>query len=472
MLPKFLPILVPTLMAGGRGYTQQVLSAFGPNVIAYWPLLDLTGSQATDIGPHGYHGSYSGPTLNNDTAPDGSPAPTFTTDDIVNLYSAGMASAFDGTKGTLSIFFKLADASYWLDGAAHNMVRFAPTAANTNEIRLYKTTVDNTLVWSYRAGGTNKQRSLGSQSSLSWNCITIAWDAVADAVQFYLNGAPGVEQNSLGTWSGSPGSANSVAGAFNTSLTLPWEGSLAHVLLLNKKVSDTEAALLFPFDYSTTPRLLFTTDGGFDTQYNNMYPILSAKNIPMTAYIVTDWVGTAGYCTVEQLTTLQNAGWDIANHSKTHPESPGTQFGDLTQAEQETELSSAKSALEGWGFTDASMHFAAPQASYSVTTIAAMNATGILSNRNTLAQLFTPKSVNPFEISSYQITANTSVETAKGWIDAAIAQNKIVSILLHETVESSPTTFQWTNAQLTELAAYIETVGIQTITITDLYALF
>ena len=46
--------------------------------------------------------------------------------------------------------------------------------------------------------------------------------------------------------------------------------------------------------------------------------IANDKGIKLSFAMVKDWVGTSGYCSLEEIKSLQNSGHDILNHTKSH----------------------------------------------------------------------------------------------------------------------------------------------------------
>ena len=66
-----------------------------------------------------------------------------------------------------------------------------------------------------------------------------------------------------------------------------------------------------------TPTMI-TFDDGLESVYTVAFPMMKAKGIPGTVFVVTDKIGTAGHMTWEQLKEMQNAGWTIANHTSNH----------------------------------------------------------------------------------------------------------------------------------------------------------
>lgn len=82
---------------------------------------------------------------------------------------------------------------------------------------------------------------------------------------------------------------------------------------------------LYPFNetryLSRTPQALvsFVFDDGVDTDSSIMAPVFVAQGEVANSGIVESWVGEANRLTWSEILYLQNLGWEILNHSTTHP---------------------------------------------------------------------------------------------------------------------------------------------------------
>ena len=66
-------------------------------------------------------------------------------------------------------------------------------------------------------------------------------------------------------------------------------------------------------------KVLITIDDGFQSFYDNAWPILKKKNIPFILFISTAFVGKNGYMNWEQIKEINKSGLGIiGNHSHTH----------------------------------------------------------------------------------------------------------------------------------------------------------
>jgi len=66
-------------------------------------------------------------------------------------------------------------------------------------------------------------------------------------------------------------------------------------------------------------KILLTIDDGFQSFYDNAWPVLKTKNIPFILFISTIYVGKKGYMNWEQIKEVEESGLGIiGNHSHTH----------------------------------------------------------------------------------------------------------------------------------------------------------
>ena len=69
----------------------------------------------------------------------------------------------------------------------------------------------------------------------------------------------------------------------------------------------------------TQRKILLTIDDGFESFYNNAWPILKRKKIPFILFVSTREVGAFNYMTWDQIREIDKADFvEIGNHSHTH----------------------------------------------------------------------------------------------------------------------------------------------------------
>lgn len=226
-----------------KNYIGKVLSIGGDSLIGYWPLWEASGTNADDRSGNDHDGEYTGVTLADEPGiGDGRRAPLFDgANDYVDVYSAGLASAFDGSEGSIVFWAKVEVSSVWEDGSNHTPITFL--VDGSNYVRIRKRTTNNTLTWEYVAGG-NAKTITSTSSSTAWLPLGITWSASGDAVKGYLDGSEVGSESSLGTWSGSPSSTRSVIGATSNTPAEPWQGYIAHAQLYDAALTATQISNL------------------------------------------------------------------------------------------------------------------------------------------------------------------------------------------------------------------------------------
>lgn len=236
------------LAYGGVGatYADKVLG-IDPSITAYWPLWETSGSVAEDKvvdlrapDPGSLDGTYTGVTLANGTAPDGSPCPFFDgANGYVNALTAALQAAFNGSEGTMMAWCRVANAGVWTDGAHRNNVTCLVNAANRSLIK--KNVANNEITGLYDAGGVGEFVVNSPFSSTNWYLLCTTWSASADNYEGYEGGISFAARNTLGVWAGALGTAalgaQSVIGPTN-----PWHGWLAHCAIWDTPLTAPQIA--------------------------------------------------------------------------------------------------------------------------------------------------------------------------------------------------------------------------------------
>jgi len=237
---------LPTVGAGpsasAQSYAKKVLAT---NPIRYWPLWDTAGAAATELVV-GDNGTYVGPTLGGGVAPDGSPCPLFDgINDLVDIWSAALAAAFNGAAGTVAIWAQVFNAGTWADAAfRHSM---AVAADGNNESRMLKTNAANTPEYRYVAAGVIETVNQAS-ASLIWMHHAITWSGplLANEMRGYYNGVQaGLTQVALGGWVGVPAATWCNIGARRSAPWVAgWHGYLSHAIIYDRALAPAEVLSL------------------------------------------------------------------------------------------------------------------------------------------------------------------------------------------------------------------------------------
>lgn len=234
-------LFLPSTGGAPPTYTQKVI-ALSP--IAYWPFADASGATATDESGNARNGAYTTVTLGATGIGDGRTAASLNgSTSVINLYSAGLAGAFNGQECTISGWFKVSAAGDWTDGTRRDSATFFVDGSNFFIIR--KALVDNQVEFAYTAGGSSFTAVMNPLSSTAWVHFAATVTKSGNAGKLWINGT---QQNTTkavaGTFAGSLSSTFTVAGATNTSAANPWKGSLAHFAVFTSALSGATIATL------------------------------------------------------------------------------------------------------------------------------------------------------------------------------------------------------------------------------------
>jgi hypothetical protein len=208
------------------------------SLLAYWPMWDFDHYYTYDLSLNRFDASATTIQVGTTGLGDGHQSCTFDGGtDYCNIYSAGLAAAFNGAEGTLAIWAKVSGAGIWTDGVQHEIVNLR--ADENNRVYLYKL-ANNQLHWRYSAGGTTKSVSL-LVTPTDWFHMAITWSKTRDRVRAFYQGAQtGTSQTGLGTWVGSLNSSTSVIGAYNLDPLAPWSGYLCHAAIWSAELTPGE----------------------------------------------------------------------------------------------------------------------------------------------------------------------------------------------------------------------------------------
>ena len=181
-------------------YITKVLAIEAANLIAAWPGDDASGSQCTEL-INGWHGTYTGVTLNASTGPDGQPVGLYDgINDGTEVYTTSFRDAFDGNLGSVVTWAKVSGVGVWSDGV--NRAALQIRAHFNDQIKFARQgVVANRLVLEGRWGAAHCARSMDGMSETGWMCLGATWDTVGAEVKFYYQGVQeGATITTPNTW--------------------------------------------------------------------------------------------------------------------------------------------------------------------------------------------------------------------------------------------------------------------------------
>lgn len=247
-----IPILMTTGVLGGGGltaatqYANTILAM--PNLVAYWPMTEDSGSTVVDASPNGYDGAYVGASLTvggtpgpvqNTVAPAmGGTANAMTFNDAA---FRTLATGFNGKQGHLSVWIKMA----WSGTTLMYMLQFLANSS-TGYVRIVKAAVSGQVNINYSHSTASAFKAVfPSAADNEWVNFQLSWqDDDYDAID-NNNGAFRVWVDNV-----EAGTATAVSGVFtpttlaatNSSLLgssldigtgFPTTGSFAHLVIFD-----------------------------------------------------------------------------------------------------------------------------------------------------------------------------------------------------------------------------------------------
>lgn len=237
---------VKVLEPGWLRYTKRVRALAYQDLIGYWPMGEANGLFANDASGFGRAAAaYTGVDLGLGGIGDGRTAPLFDgVNDYCNIYSAGLASAFNGLEGSFGGWFQVSGAGVWTDSTSRDAG--VVLVNGSNYVQIARPTNNGVISCIYTAGGTVKSVSISGLSTTGWIHLFVTWSKSGDAFKAYLNGAQsGATQTGLGTFAGALSSTRTVLGATSTTPTAVTSGYLAHWGLWTRALSAAEVAALY-----------------------------------------------------------------------------------------------------------------------------------------------------------------------------------------------------------------------------------
>ncbi len=226
--------------------------------------------------------------------------------------------------------------------------------------------------------------------------------------------------------------------------------------------------------FASSAKVSFTFDDGLASS------ILAAQTLQPygysgTQYVTTGCVGMTtnpndcgagpdySYLTWEQIATLQNTyGWEIGSHSVTH-----ASFQTLNATQAAQELTQSRDALKAKGYNPTA--FAFPYGEYNDVALA--EAAKVYSSVRRFED--TGNNIYPYNdnlIMIRGVEAGVPVSKAKQYIDEAIAGGYWLVLVFHEispTASTNPDDYEYTPAELGQIAAYVQSKNVPVVNMTE-----
>jgi peptidoglycan/xylan/chitin deacetylase (PgdA/CDA1 family) len=196
----------------------------------------------------------------------------------------------------------------------------------------------------------------------------------------------------------------------------------------------------------------FMFDDANVTAATEWWPYLHTNNLPGTIYVYSDGVGADGMVSEAQIISAAGEGCCIANHGKTH-----TSFTTLTAEQVATEIETCRTYLDSLDMTGG-LHVAYPFGTSNATVWGVLGSLGYRTGRGGPSAYTNhlPMAWPPYALYYRSLGNTTSLATAKGYIDTAVATGSIVMLVCHLLVAGAPADAnQWNIDDFHELVDYV-----------------
>ena len=204
-------------------------------------------------------------------------------------------------------------------------------------------------------------------------------------------------------------------------------------------------------------KLILNFDDGGASQYT-AYSILASKEEVATFYVISDVVGKGQNLSWAQLQTMAAGGMDIQCHTKTH-----TDLTTLTELQVLAEYDGVNSAFTANNLTSPK-HTAYPYGAHNAS-VKTWTATKRDTGRTTSIG-YIKKSTDKLALPTYSMNSSTDYTALKAAMLVAKNNKVAISIVGHHIEGAGPSV-----AQFMDLIDYAQSIGIDLITISQLYAL-
>ncbi len=253
---------------------------------------------------------------------------------------------------------------------------------------------------------------------------------------------------------------------YSDSFTAPFDAkslTIFHVINANGFVQTD--------DYSVKPRQVvgfnqglvsISLDDGWASQYNLAFPLLQQSGMKATYYVTTGLLGQASYFSQSDVTTLAQAGEQIADHTITHPH-----LTQITASEVEHEIHDSQITLQGLSHQTVN-DIASP---YGETNIPVLNQIKQYygSHRGIETGYNSKDNFDVYDLRVQSVVSTTTLAEIQSWIDTAM-RDKTWLILVYHQVDNSGSEFATTPAAFTQQLQAIQAKGIKTATVGEALA--
>jgi len=221
---------------------------------------------------------------------------------------------------------------------------------------------------------------------------------------------------------------------------------------------DTQSGMSASFDdmdlneYSK-PKVIFAFDDNFESSYSIGFEYLKNYGFRGTEFVISSMVDQPGRATTAQLNEMYNYGWDMCNHTTTHPD-----LRTLTQGQAQTEIQNCTNFLvsHGWTRNRDYLHLAYPQGHFNSTVLAADAASGLLTARTTMKTLQADVIDSKYLLYS-EVPDSTTQSRADiiARVNQAVVDGGTLQIAFHNLTPTPAKATDWNDSDFRAIVDYV-----------------
>jgi len=206
-----------------------------------------------------------------------------------------------------------------------------------------------------------------------------------------------------------------------------------------------------------------TFDDGFAGVFTEAKPQMDRYGFSGVAYVITGMVDKPGRMTVDQLKSLQDAGWDISSHTRNHVflVSRGHEDGVI-----EEELAVSKKWLTGQGFDRGARHLAVPGGEFN-NRILGLIKKYYATNRTIIEERESYPPADQYMLKIRNVINTTPVEAVQKWVDEASVQKEWLILVFHNFSDSPEADTQILPQTFRYIIDYIAGAKVDVVTMSD-----
>jgi peptidoglycan/xylan/chitin deacetylase (PgdA/CDA1 family) len=206
------------------------------------------------------------------------------------------------------------------------------------------------------------------------------------------------------------------------------------------------------YTWAGTGLVTFWLDDAWLSQFQTGFLLLDQQSYAAALSVPTGVIGQPNYMSWAHVKYLQDAGWEITSHTRSHSCEPDR----MTPEQLTNELLGSQQDLQTYGLR--ADHFVTPcgQNSDQVTQIAKKYYLSLRTTNGGLNPLPVP---DPYDLMGYSLTPDTTLTQIEDWLQSAKNEHLWLIIIIHQ-VDYSQDQYSTSPVFLNQVIHTVKTSGL------------